>query len=139
VSGREIVTDSIPPAIYISLADLPALLSGNIVGITLEQMDSLTVDMIQCDAAKEALVMYQGKLDTAYVEILKRDFAISECKALDQFYEAEIGQKNILIDHQSVYIRAVERDLKRQRRKTTFAWIAGGVVTGILSGIIISR
>lgn len=128
-----------PPPIYISLADLPALLNGDIVGITLEQMDSLTVDMIDCDGKKEALLLYKTKLDTAYVEIEKRDTVIRDFTVLDDFNKREMASKDWLIEQQDIYIESVEKDLRKQKRKTTFAWITGALVTGAMAGLMISR
>lgn len=129
------VTDTTPPAIYISLADLPALLAGNIVGITLEQMDSLTVDMIEHDAANEKISVCEQKLDTAYIEIHKRDFAIQELTVLDDFNKQEVKNKDWLIKEQYLYIKIIEKDLRSQKRKTAFAYILGGVSTAFMAYI----
>lgn len=128
------VNDSVP-AIYISLADLPALLAGDIVGITLDQMDSLTAHKLDCDAANEAVIMYRERLDTAFTEIYKRDDQIRGYIALDDLNRREMENKNFLIREQDIYIGIIEKDLQKQKRKTVFAWILGGLGTGFMAYI----
>lgn len=130
-----------PVEIHVSVADLPALLDGRIVAITLDQMDTLNVDMINLDAERAKNDVYQQKLDTAYQEIHKRDFAINELTVLDDYNKREIANKNWLISEQDLYINHTEKELKKQRRKTGFAWfIAGlGTAAGTAAGILIAR
>lgn len=130
-----------PVEIHISIADLPALLDGRIVAITLDQMDTLTVDMINLEAANEKNLVYEQKLDTAYMEIHKRDFAIHELTVLDDFNKREVEGKNFIIAEQDLYINHIEKDLRKQKRKTGFAWfIAGlGTAAGFAGGFMLAK
>lgn len=138
-----IANDTVPPPvhIHISVADLPALLNGEIVGITLEQMDSLTVNMIDCDGYKERAVLAEGKLDTALIEVYKRDVQIQDLTVLDDFNKREVAGKDILIREQDLYISIVEKDLKKEKRKSGLWKVLTGLGTGagIAFGIWISN
>lgn len=124
--------DTVPPPvhIHISLADLPALLNGEIVGITLEQMDSLTVNMIDCDGYKERAALAEGKLDTALMEVHKRDMKIHDLTVLDDFNKRENAGKDIIIEEQDLYISIVEKDLRKEKRKSGFWKVLAGLGTG---------
>ena len=130
-----------PVEIHISIADLPALLSGNIVGITLDQMDTLTVDMINLDAARDSLCVCNTELDTALMEIHKRDMIINDFTVLDDFNKKELDNKNWLIGEQDSYINIVEKKLQKQRSKTGLAWFFAGLGTagGLAAGFFLAR
>ena len=137
IDGGNILA-STPLEIHISLADLPALLNGSIVGITLEQMDSLTSHMIECDADSAALVLFQTKLDTAYMKIEERDSVIQDLKITDDLNTLELKNKNWLIDKQDEHIAVIEKKVRRQPFKTTISLIFG-VIIGVIVGTTISN
>lgn len=130
-----------PVEIHISIADLPALLNGSIVGITLDQMDTITVDMINLDAARDSLCVCTTELDTAFMEIHKRDMIINDFTVLDDFNKREIINKDWLIEQQDQYIDIVDKKLQKQRGKTGLAWFFAGLGTagGLAAGFFLAR
>jgi len=118
---------------------LPALLNDSIVGITIPQMDSLSSFMIDCDAVKEVKEVYKKAVIDAYIEIEKRDTAIAELNVLTAYQSREIDNQDIHTKNLTDGIGYLQKDLKRQKRKTAFAWGTGAIVAGVLTGLFITK
>lgn len=141
--GNRVVTDTFPAGatIYISLADLPALLSGNIVGITLDQMDTLSVDMINLDAARDSIKVCDAELDTALIEVHRRDMIIIDHMEKDELQENQLKANTEWIATLNDRNGYLERENKKQRRKTGLAWFFAGLGTagGFAAGILLAN
>lgn len=127
--------DTLPSSLVIPHDSLPAMITPGVVAITLEQMDSLTSFKFDCEAFEEFTVVYGHSLGECLDKVEERDSTIIQMTVLSDFQSREIVNQKWLVANQDAYIEQIERDLRKEKRKTVLAWITGAVATGFMAAI----
>lgn len=117
----------------IDLSKLPAVIDSQFVGITFDQMDFLTHMRFAHERNFLIAEQLHRNLNDALSEIEERDNLIHEEKQLKQLLLEENAAIRHNFDVQQSISESLSRDLRRQKRKTIFAWIVGGVATGVVT------
>lgn len=123
----------------INISSLPASLNDSIVGISIPQMDYLSemnFRYVQQVSLKETFIRLYLERDSV---VDKQSQIIKVLKQMDRESTAlieQVKQNNVFYGNK---LKGCENDLKKQKTKTVLAWVAGGVVSGILTGLIITK
>ena len=131
----EVTTDS---TVFLKVKyplDLPARIADTIIAITINQMDSLNVDFINCDQYKASSVYYKDHLDTALVAVEQRDSMLFDFVNINKYQSAEIQNQNWVIATQESNIEYLQKRLKQtQNEKKAFA--IGGTTIATVLGLL---
>lgn len=129
-------TDTVP---VIDTALLPAIISDGVVAITIEQMDSLTMMMLDCDALDTLSTIYGLALGETLIEVEKRDSIIHEFIALEEFKTMELKNHKWLIGEMDLHIDYLERDIKKRKFNAFLDHTVKLALAGLAGYLIIAR
>jgi hypothetical protein len=140
ISDDSIGTMDLPEFVDdVDTSKLPAIIDGKYVGVTFDQMDYLTIQKFRYEETAAQKIVYEDAYHESLNEIAERDTAIAAFKRLDEVQRGDITilkANNLGLENN---VQVLTLDLKKQKRRTVEAWITGGVITGILTGLLISK
>lgn len=124
----------------------PRFVNDSVIGITIDHVDEFNFIKIDRDERIQTLKLYQSALLEYDAELVKVQAYSSALEAANRYQSQQIAENLKVITNYTAVVagkdREIEirrRDLKRQKLKTAFAWIAGGVATGVMAGLYISK
>lgn len=124
----------------------PRFINDSIVGVTIDHVDEFNFIKIDRDERIQTLKLYQTALLEYDAQLVKLQAYSKALEASNNYQSNQIAENLKAITNYSAVVagkdREIEnglREIKSQKLRTTIAWIAGGVATGIMAGLYVAK